>query len=295
VGKKVILEAAARSETGKVRGNNEDNLCIDGELFSAIQLDEGVRFADAFNFPCVLGICDGMGGQDYGEFASAITAQAIAEFRDALCGDDSDAAIAEFVKTANSRICGEITATGKRIGTTGAVVIFKTDLVIAVNIGDSRIYCCRDGILSLISVDHTEAQMKINMGLMTPEQAETDSSRHRLTQYFGMFEDEMTLTPAVSKRPPELNDVYLICSDGLTDMIPDASIASIIGHSDTAAQIADNLVAAALAAGGGDNVTVAAAKIVETEDDRPLVKRLFSGRKTRLNPTTKHRSIFDFR
>jgi len=163
VGKKVILEAAARSETGKVRGNNEDNLCIDGELFSAIQLDEGVRFADAFDFPCVLGICDGMGGQENGEFASAITAQAIAEFRDVMCGGDNDIAVMQFVKTANIRICDEITATGKRIGTTGAVVIFKTDLVIAVNIGDSRIYHFQDGILSRISIDHTEAQMKINM------------------------------------------------------------------------------------------------------------------------------------
>jgi len=295
VGKKVILEAAARSETGKVRGNNEDNLCIDGELFSAIQLDEGVRFADAFDFPCVLGICDGMGGQDYGEFASAITAQAIAEFRDALCGDDSEKAIAEFAKTANTRICGEITATGKRIGTTGAVVIFKTDSVISVNVGDSRIYHYQNGSLFQVSVDHTEAQMKINMGLMTPEQAETDSSRHRLTQYFGMFEEEMILTPAISAKTPELGDIYLICSDGLTDMVSDVSIAEIIGHGGTASKIADNLVTAALAAGGGDNVTVAVAKITEAEDDRPLVKRLFSGKKTRLNPNTKHRSIFDFR
>ncbi len=295
MGKKVILEAAARSEIGKVRKNNEDNLCIDGELFSAIQLDEGVRFADAFDFPCVIGVCDGMGGQDNGEFASAVTAQAIAEFRDALCGDDCCEAIAQFAKTANARICGEITATGKRIGTTGALAIFKPDAVTAANVGDSRIYHFQNNRLSRVSVNHTEAQMKINMGLMTPEQAETDASRHRLTQYFGMFEDEMVLSPAVCQKSPLIGDIYLICSDGLTDMVPDESIESIIARGGNVANIADNLVAAALAAGGEDNVTVAVAKITEAEDDRPLIKRLFSGKKTRLNPNTKHRSIFDFR
>ncbi len=295
MGKRVILEAAARSETGKVRGNNEDNLCIDGELFSAIQLDEGVRFADAFDFPCVIGVCDGMGGQEFGEFASAVTAQAIAEYRDALCGEDSETAITEFVTAANTRICNEITATGKRIGTTGAFMIFKNDLVVAVNIGDSRIYRYQNGVLSKISIDHTEAQMKINMGLMTPEQAETDGSRHRLTQYLGLFEDEMVLTPAIFEKAPEFDEIYLICSDGLTDMASDEVIAGILQNGGTASQIADHLITAALSAGGGDNVTVAVAKITEAEDDRRLVKRLFSGKKAKLNPNTKHRSIFDFR
>jgi len=112
---------------------------------------------------------------------------------------------------------------------------------------------------------------------------------------FGLFENEMSLTPAVFKKPPELDEVYLICSDGLTDMVSDEIISNIIRYGGSIAKIVDNMVTAALAAGGGDNVTVALVKITEAEDDRPLVKRLFSGKKTRLNPNTKHRSIFDFR
>ena len=84
-----------------------------------------------------------------------------------------------------------------RLGTTIALVVISDEFVRAYNIGDSRIYKFQDGILLQLSEDHTVAEQKRKMGLLTDEQAKHDKSRHVLTRYLGIFEDEMILTPDI--------------------------------------------------------------------------------------------------
>ena len=129
---------------------------------------------------------------------------------------------------------------------------------VACNIGDSRIYMMRSGMLQQISKDHTIVQQMVDSGAITKEEARTHKRRHILSQNIGIFPDELIIEPHFAE-PIELKegDVFPLCSDGLTDMVSDDVIRTILANNEDA----EGLVAAALENGGRDNVTVIVIKV----------------------------------
>jgi len=255
----VKFDAAVTENMGNVRKNNEDNLYLNGIFLTADTRDISASFISEYNNETlVYGVFDGMGGEALGEEASLLAASSVHEIRQSPAFDQNpEQHICAAIELANDRICDKMRETGeRRIGTTFASVIIKNDTVRAFNVGDSRIYLFRDGVLSQLSVDDTNGQRLLNMGVITPEQLATHPDRHKLTQHLGIFKDEMTIEPHISSEIPLMaGDKILICSDGLTDMVNDRDIAAILSVPASAVDTTQTLVTQALANGGRDNVT----------------------------------------
>lgn len=254
----MIASFSASSYLGIVRTNNEDNLYCNGVFLTL----EDVPFSlnGTAQFPCIFAVCDGMGGEAQGEFASLTVVNALNEYAEKIKSQSSSKHINEivqsFISDANNRLCKIMREKSLRMGTTLALAIISEDMVHAYNIGDSRIYKFQDGMLSRISEDHTIAAQKIKMGLLDEKQARHDKSRHVLTRCIGIFDDEMILTPYIVP-PFSINEEcrLLLCSDGLTDMLPDTKIESImLKHQETSSAV-NALIDNALENGGRDNVT----------------------------------------
>ena len=246
------------SHVGKVRMNNEDNLYCGGTFIAPeMQGDAFLASGEAIP-PCVFAVCDGMGGQECGEFASLAAASALSELEESIKTAPPgkiDGLVQQYVQKANSIICDKMREKSARIGTTLALVVITNEDIRPYNIGDSRIYDFSNGKLRQISEDHTLAGQKVNMGIITKEQARHDRDRNKLTRYLGIFEDEMVMEaeplPALSLNEPRR---LLLCSDGLTDLVEDEKIKEIL-QSALISEAAEILVNTALENGGKDNVT----------------------------------------
>ena len=141
----------------------------------------------------------------------------------------------------------------------------------AMNIGDSRIYLYRDGALIQLSTDHSVLARMIRMGQITEEEAKTHPLRHQITQHFGIRPEEMVLEPAVVQEEVQTGDVYLLCSDGLTDMVDDEEILQYLGSDLSLTEKVKQLVQRAVDAGGRDNITVV---LIEAEKKRGIWTKL---------------------
>ena len=247
------------SETGKIRRNNEDNLVCRGACYDAGDTAPRAPMTgrcEAADGP-VFGVFDGMGGEEQGEVASLIAARTAAGY-----AFGAPTAMAEYCREANRRICAYADDNGiSTMGTTAALLQFTREGVVACNLGDSPIFHWRDGDLRQLSRDHV---MPVPGARKPP-----------LVQYLGIPEDELRLEPTLSRHQTRSGDRYLICSDGLTDMVGNDAIAETL-RADDPAEAADRLMRMALDAGGRDNVTLAVCAI-DAKDEGPLarLKRLF--------------------
>jgi protein phosphatase len=138
------------------------------------------------------------------------------------------------------------------MGTTLCVLLVEADQAHLAHVGDSRVYLIRDGQILRLTRDHTVVQQEIDAGRLTPEMARQVPHRNYLTQSVGYHGP---VEPDTSTRPLQPGDVFLLCSDGLTDPLDDQAIAAICDRTDLA-DLAETLVHEALKAGGEDNVTV---------------------------------------
>ena len=239
----------AKTNVGLKRENNEDNLCINGTYMLSPEKEWGAETAAN---ECVAAVCDGMGGEEFGEFASLCAASNIAEnctvLLNAKDGEQSRA-VDNLISKINALICDEMRKRNVRIGSTVTMLCIKNGVADIYNIGDSRIYLFRNGALSQLTKDHTYFQQKADMGIKGQE-----SDKHKLTQNLGIFEHEMEVQADNKQMPIQPNDVFLLCSDGLTDMVSDKEIQQIL--SDNAEKAVDKLIETALKNGGRDNVSV---------------------------------------
>lgn len=252
----VLTSFSAASHPGLVRANNEDNLLCGGVFMTEQTRDAPFSLNGSAVEPCLFAVCDGMGGIAAGELASLTAVQTLAEHEDAIksaaSDGDASAVVKSFVGDANERLCGIMRSRRIRLGTTLAMAVIADGMVMAYNIGDSRIYRLSGGRLTLISEEHSLAAQKVKMGLLTEEQAARDKSRHTLTRCLGMFEDEMTVEAyAAELFRPEAGDRLLLCSDGLSDMISGEEIENMLNGGASA----DDFIETALRNGGRDNVT----------------------------------------
>lgn len=247
------IRYAAYSHRGRVRQNNEDNFFVQSVYRADVGKEECRTSGRARPGAFLAAVCDGMGGEAAGETASLLAVRAL---RPHVFAELPEAAL-EDIHEANRRICAFIrTNGGRRSGSTIAALYADKGMAWALNVGDSRIYRFRDGELRQLSCDHSQAQSMVNSGLLTAKQARSAPDRHVLLQYLGIFDEEMVIQPwVVPSIPLVRGDRFLLCSDGLTDMLLDEEIAKIMDREKNVSRTAMKLVQEALSSGGRDNIT----------------------------------------
>lgn len=229
------------SHVGAVRKNNEDRIYVSEKE------------------PFIFAVCDGMGGEAFGEKAATIAVAEIENLQIQLQnpGAEISACVNEYVKRVNTLVCEEITRCGQSMGTTLVLLCIKNGHAYFYNIGDSRAYILRDGVLSLLSQDHTITGGLVRMGIITKEQALIHPDKNKLTQCIGTPEDKMRLE-IYQSQPVQIKagDVFLLCSDGLTEMCSDDETAQILSQHKDAEPAAKKLISRAIKNGGHDNISV---------------------------------------
>ena len=261
----LLISSAAATDVGKVRERHEDNFYLCGKMRDGNESEPTLLRDDTRRDAYLYAVCDGMGGELCGELASEIAVTALDGFK-----DDFDERAEEYFEYANELVCREIRRQGGRMGTTFAGLWIKDEKARAYNAGDSRIYLLRGGHLMQLSEDHTQAQLMYKQGLISKEEVKTHPFRNRLTQHIGIFPQELELVPhAVVNIPLQAGDRFLLCSDGLTDMLTEEEIRSLMSEGETPTAIAGSLLRSAVENGGRDNVTVIAVSVdkASSEDE----------------------------
>lgn len=291
--KKIKANVCAVTHSGRIRKENEDNYSLNGRLTATGDLKKGSAFVQTMKEPFHLAVCDGMGGESYGDIASGVATETIAAHAANVydSGEDFSFAISNSLVEANSRICEEIEARGKRMGTTLAAVYAVKGKLYCVNIGDTRIYHYSKGILEQISFDHTHAQTIIDAGEAMMDEIGSIPDAKKLTRHLGVFPDEANLSPSISVIDDVDNgDVLLLCSDGLTDMLTDEEITAVLSTAENSQTCASKLVRLALEKGGKDNITAIAAFVTveETAIFAPIAAAMVGGEDTSYEEEYRH-------
>jgi protein phosphatase len=233
-----------KTDPGLKRTNNEDSYIIREDLNLCI-------------------VADGMGGAAAGEIASRIFVDtAVGVYEDWAHGDKDDPVlpVQQAYVTANSNILGHINLfpDHKGMGTTAELLSLAGDIVIIGHVGDSRTYRLRNSMLKQVTRDHSLIQEQIDQGIITLEDAKNHKMRHVILRAVGV-EDNVSLDIIKSKAIP--GDLYLLCSDGLSDMADDAAIEKCMNSYPALNEIASGLIDLAKAGGGKDNITVVLVRI----------------------------------
>ena len=252
-GSNEFISWGGRSDVGLVRGHNEDSFLMRAPLFA---------------------VCDGMGGHAAGEVASAIAVQTLADEAPAVA---DEVLLGAAVESANIAVIrGAEEGAGKPgMGCTATCCLIERGKMAVAHVGDSRIYLLRHGTLVRVTHDHSYVEELVDSGQITADEARLHPSRSIITRALGsdpeMYADHFTLEVSSGDR-------IILCSDGLSSMIPDSEIEALAVSSATPMQAADNLVASALTAGGLDNVTVLVVDVLDDgsaeENRKRLAKRV---------------------
>ena len=253
------IESVVYCHVGRVRSNNEDNYYINGKYRWNLSQNEAFEKDIKSDDMALYAVSDGMGGEELGEMASWITVRNLSP---AKISEVKSVAV-NTIEKANDEICNEIKQNGgKRIGATVSMLYIDDEKAVICNVGDSRVYFFRDKELVQISEDHNEAMQKVRMGIISKEEAEMHPSRHMLTQHLGIFREELLIEPYFSNEIAlKKGDIFLLCSDGLTDMVKDGEISNIIMKFKAPDKIGKELQNLALSRGGKDNITVSVVMI----------------------------------
>ncbi len=200
-------------------------------------------------------LADGMGGLNAGDVASRVAVDAALDFLSSGAGrDESD--VAEAIVAANELVRKRAIADAQfgNMGTTLVVWTWLTDGQCVVgHVGDSRAYQLAGGVLTRVTRDHSVVQQLLDDGLIDARLAETSPNRHIITQAVGL---EDVVDPALSTLRFDVSDTFLLCSDGLTDLVQDVQIEKMLNAGGSLDERAERLVEAALANGGLDNISV---------------------------------------
>lgn len=258
----MIFEYSSHTDPGLVRDNNEDSVAVDAENQIVV-------------------LADGMGGYNAGEVASAMATTFITtELGRWITEGGFEASSRELkrameicIDNANRSIFNAANAdpqfTG--MGTTLVMAVFQGSRGMIGHVGDSRCYRFRDDTLQQITRDHSLLQEQIDAGLLSLEQAQFATHKNLVTRALGV---EDTVLLEVNEYRADDGDIFLFCSDGLSDMVPDAMIAAILGETVTLEEKCVALVEAANEAGGRDNISVILANAKAKASKRGLLSRV---------------------
>src|SRR5450830_821460 len=238
-----FLEIVRLTDVGQRRDHNEDTIASDIELGLVV-------------------LADGMGGYKAGEVASEIaTLTIVAELKESM--QTLEPGLVDAVSKSNESIfsVSESQPQCAGMGTTLVVGLFTNNKLIAGHIGDSRMYRFRQGELVQITQDHSLLQEQLNSGLITPEQAKFSNNKNLVTRALGI-DPEVELELHEHDVLPD--DIYLLCSDGLSDLVPDEEISETLGTLSANLELAANqLIQMANDNGGKDNISVILVKVLK--------------------------------
>jgi protein phosphatase len=235
----LALRYAARSDRGLVRGNNQDSV---------------------YAGPRLLAVADGMGGHAAGDVASKVVIAALEHLDDDAPSGDMLQALRAAVFDGSEHLREVIRESPQLegMGTTLTAVLFAGGRLALCHVGDSRAYLLRDGVLQQITHDDTFVQTLIDDGRITPEEANHHPQRSLLLRAL----NGQDVDPDLSMREARAGDRYLLCSDGLSGVVSEETLAEALKDPDPQST-ADRLVELALRSGGPDNITVIVADVVE--------------------------------
>lgn len=253
---KIILHG--QTDVGLVRDHNEDTIGCDEDIALAV-------------------LADGMGGHLGGEMASAITVSTVLEiisknankFNTGETDDETgysmeSVVIHDAVTQANKNVhdSSEANAQYRGMGTTVVVVMFYDNRFTVAHVGDSRLYRLRDGELEQITRDHSLMQELIDRGFYTPEQARNSLNKNLVTRAIGI---DNNVQIDIQEDVAMVNDIYLLCSDGVNDMLEDYLIESILlDNSNDLEKAASEIIRQANEHGGKDNISAILVKPVKS-------------------------------
>lgn len=271
----VELEFAAKSHTGLVRSHNEDAVAISHKCGFAV-------------------LADGMGGYNAGEVASGIATSVLKEtLEERLSSEAWDGRfnrsrrlhqiIKESIAHANESIieAARLEPSYIGMGTTLVAALFYYDQVTIAHIGDSRVYRVRENEIVQLTRDHSLLQEQIDAGLLSEDEARFSQNRNLITRAMGVDE---AVQVELNDFPTEENDIYILCSDGLSDMVSAQDIAILVnGYRDELALACDELINLANDKGGRDNISVVLVKITTKQNNSSSrigshLLRFFNGR-----------------
>lgn len=241
------------SDRGRMREGNEDAIATRPELGVAV-------------------LADGMGGHRAGEVASRMAVDIVTRHlvETLSAGDnaasDAEPAVSEAIHLANGAIYDAAQARPEcqGMGSTIVVVLFSAQKLCVGHVGDSRLYRLHDRRLEQLTQDHSVIQELVNRGLFTPEEARQSVAKNLVTRALGV---EPGIVPDISEQLLSAGDIYLLCSDGLNDVLGDAEIAEILDqHRDDLDAAARRMIERANEGGGPDNISVILVRVVEDDD-----------------------------
>jgi PPM family protein phosphatase len=238
----VRISCAGKSDVGRKRSNNEDALIIRPDLG-------------------FLAVADGMGGAASGEVASSLFVNTALEL---MSAGSPDGIAAELIQktflVANERILKQArdNPLHQGMGCTAELLSFREQNYILGHVGDSRTYLLRGGKLRQVTKDHSLVQEQVDRGLITSSEARTHSMRNVIVRAVGVGQ---TLAVDIIRGKTQEGDLFLLCSDGLTDMLEDEVIYRLLTLPVDLEMRAAKLIEAGNAAGGHDNITVALCEV----------------------------------
>lgn len=233
----VLAKVFQATHVGKIRRNNEDSLTV-------IE-------------PQTFVVADGMGGAQAGEVASQLLVEVVKIVLAEIPAPWDEKILSRAILAANEKILSTARQNSeyRGMGTTATILSLNGAQGYFAHVGDSRLYLLRSGTLRQLTEDHSYVETLVRRGELTAEAARTHPMKNVLTQAVGAMDD---IQVDAGNFPVQGGDIFLLCTDGLTNMVDDATIAKILQNAENPA---DALIDAALAAGGRDNVTVIVAGV----------------------------------
>ena len=266
------IEVATRTDTGRVRMQNEDAVAASAEHGYAI-------------------LADGMGGYRAGEVASLMAVGALeAAFQEGICRLNSEQSkspsehgqqVFELMLTSIRNANADIVKVSREepecegMGTTLVAAVVHDDAITIAHVGDSRAYRWRSGVLDQITRDHSLLQEQVDAGLISAEDARQSVNRNLVTRAVGI---DLALEAEIHSHHVLPGDVYLLCSDGLSDMVDDAEIGDILAAESASLNDTCNvLVSRANERGGSDNISVILMRMLPQQTEPPtLLERVLN-------------------
>ncbi len=235
------LQYTCISHQGLVRKNNQDNFICCGQYLNPAGSEPHFPISGecSLSSPSLFGVFDGMGGEEKGEMASLIAARAASELS---LKEEPIRILSSFCQTANEQICSYAEEQKLTTGTTAALLLFTRSCIGLCNIGDTRIFRFRDHHIIQLSKDHVDTSVL--------------TRKPPLVQNLGISPAEMQIDPYFARGSYKENDLFLICSDGLTDMLSEAELSEVLTSDNQLDNKGKLLKDLALKKGGLDNLTL---------------------------------------
>ncbi len=224
------MKVYQKTHVGKVRKNNEDSLLVTDNIFVA---------------------ADGMGGAAAGEVASQMLVDTVKNFLSTIPEPLDENILSKAILKSNAAILREAKENSnlRGMGTTATILYLYKNQAYFAHVGDSRLYRLKNSTLEQITLDHSYVESLVRKGELTPAQAKVHPMKNLLTQAVGAMED---INVETGNFRVDGDEIFMLCTDGLTNMIDDEQIKNILSESSNPAE---DLIQAALDNGGNDNIT----------------------------------------